>query len=107
MCRTAAVVLLLLLASPAPAWNKPTHQITGAIAYDLLKRDHPDVAAKVVALLRAHPEYATWANDMAEIDEDQRDRWLLSMAARWPDDVRNNRKYHKGDWHYVNVPSAV
>jgi hypothetical protein len=104
MRRTASVLLILLLTAPAQAWNKPTHQITAAISYDLLSKEPPDVAVKAVALLREHPEYATWANDLADIAEDQRDRWLFTMAARWPDDVRNNHKYHRGDWHYVNFP---
>jgi hypothetical protein len=26
------------------------------------------------------------------------------IAARWADDVRRDRTYHRGPWHYINYP---
>jgi hypothetical protein len=35
--------------------------------------------------------------------EDQ-DRWIFLQAAIWPDLIRPIHKYHKGTWHFINVP---
>jgi hypothetical protein len=32
-----AMIIVLLFASSASAWNSPTHMVTGAIAYRILK----------------------------------------------------------------------
>lgn len=101
----AAAVLSLLLSSAALAWNKPGHMVTGAIAYDLLKREHPQALARVLDLLRQHPQYADiWANRLDAVPPENRDRYLFMIAARWADDIRDNRTYHRGPWHYVNFP---
>ena len=44
-------------AGPARAWNRPGHMVSGAIAYAELKKMHPEVIARVVALLKHHPHY--------------------------------------------------
>jgi hypothetical protein len=95
------------LADPALAWNKPTHQIIAAIAYDVLKQDSPETIARVVELLKHHPQYDTFATRLQTVPAEDRDRFLLMQAARWPDDVRDNKMYHHGPWHYVNFPVYV
>jgi hypothetical protein len=32
------------------------------------------------------------------------DAALFMLAARWPDDVRDDPRYHRPVWHYVNIP---
>ena len=39
--------------------SEPTHMIVGAIAYDVLKQDSPATIARVLELLKSHPEYDT------------------------------------------------
>lgn len=56
-----ALLTIAFLTSPALAWNKPTHMVSGAIAYDVLKQDSPETIARVVELLKAHPQYDTFA----------------------------------------------
>ena len=29
---------------------------------------------------------------------------LFMLAARWPDDIRDDADYHHGRWHYINMP---
>ena len=41
------------------AWNKPGHMVTGAIAYQDLKANHPQVIPRVLAIFNQHPDYAT------------------------------------------------
>jgi hypothetical protein len=37
-----------------------------------------------------------------QIAEDQRDVALFMLAARWPDDIRDNPKYNRPQEHYIN-----
>ena len=100
-----AVLLTLILTSRAHAWNKPGHKVTGAVAHDLLEREHPEVLPRVLDLLRRHPEYAaSFAPKLEALPEPDRDRYLFMLAARWADDVRRGSAYHRGPWHYVNYP---
>src|SRR5687768_6177329 len=98
----AAVVFVAALTRPVLAWNKPTHQVIAAIAYDVLKQEHPETIARVVELLKAHPQYDTFMIRLQTVTEEDRDRYLFMQAARWPDDVRDNRTFHRSPWHYVN-----
>jgi hypothetical protein len=56
---TSLAVAVTVPAPRALAWNKPTHMIVGAIAYDVLKQDSPATIARVLELLKSHPEYDT------------------------------------------------
>ena len=103
--RLAAVALLLLIAPTALAWNAGGHMVSASIAYDVLKQDDPATLARVLDLLRQHPQFADhFAPKLDTVPADARERYLLMLAARWPDDVRRNKQYHHGSWHYVNLP---
>jgi hypothetical protein len=78
--------------------------VIGAIAYDVLKQDSPETIARVVEILRHHPEYGTFAKRLEMVPAEDRDRYLFMQAPRWPDDVRDNKAYHHGPWHYINNP---
>lgn len=87
-------------------WNKATHMAIGAIAYRDLHGSSPQTAAKVVAILKQHPDYQPrWAaklNDPA-LNADEQSEYLFMLAARWPDDVRSKTNpYDHPTWHYVN-----
>ncbi|MDB5294487.1 MAG: Nuclease [Phycisphaerales bacterium] len=97
--------VLLTVARPALAWNRPGHMVVGAIAYDVLAKDHPKALAAALAALRQHPQYDdVLAKRLEAVPEADRDRYLFMVAARWADDVRDKPEYHHGPWHYVDVP---
>ncbi|MCX6212867.1 S1/P1 nuclease [Spirosoma sp.] len=85
-------------------WNRATHMVTGAIAYRELQTTSPQVADRVVAILRQHPEYQQrWAGKLNDpsLSTDDQNQYLFMLAARWPDDVRGNQ-YDHPTWHCVN-----
>lgn len=93
---------------PALAWNRATHMVTGAIAYQEMKASSPETVARIVAILRQHPEYKQrWASKVndAGLSEDDRNQYLFMLAARWPDDIRGN-VYDHPTWHYINYVYA-
>jgi hypothetical protein len=83
--------------------------VSGAIAYEELRRTNPQVLGRVVALLKQHPDYERlWRARVqdaqaAGIDEAEA---LLMQAARWPDDARSRLPGREG-WHYINLPYAL
>ncbi|NID09208.1 S1/P1 nuclease [Fibrivirga algicola] len=105
----AACFLLATAAyTPTFAWNKATHMATGAIAYQEMQASSPKELARVVAILRQHPEYQQrWASKLndASLSEDDRNLYLFMLAARWADDVRGNA-YDHPTWHYINYVYA-
>src|SRR5205823_1829495 len=92
-------------AAPASAWNKAGHMASGAIAFDVLKVESPQTLAAVVALLKRHPQFATrWEEKFAGLSEEDQGKHLFMLAARWPDDIRGNKKYDHPFWHFINYP---
>lgn len=69
----------------ASAWGPLGHKVTCEVAYQEL---NPTARAAVIELVRADPDYTTFAD-----------------ACNWPDNVRADESY---DWakpyHFVNVP---
>jgi hypothetical protein len=104
----AACLAALVLAGPAPGWNKGGHMVTAAIAFAVLKQDAPEAIPRVVALLRRHPQYESlWQPRLDALDRptaEERDLMLFMQAARWSDDVRGAEEFHEGPWHYINLP---
>src|SRR5262245_57556567 len=103
------VVVLLLMGSPrySPAWNKPGHMVSAAIAYSELKQGSPEVLSRVVALLKEHPDFHTrWVPQMTKpfVPVDARDLYLFMLAARWPDDIRGDERFDHPTWHFINLP---
>jgi len=90
---------------PGLAWNRAGHMVSGAIAYDDLLRDAPATIARVVAILRKHPQYESrWKSQMENISQPDQDRLLFMLAARWPDDVRGDKAFDHPLWHYIDYP---
>jgi hypothetical protein len=103
----AFVALALALAAaprPALAWNKAGHMVTGVLAYRTLASRDPAVAARIVELLKQHPDYEKSWLPLIQASGLAHDEMLFALAARWPDDVRNDPNFHRGSWHYVNFP---
>lgn len=100
-----ALLALALASGAAHGWNKAGHMTSGAIAYQVLKKESPATLAKVVALLKEHPAYESrWQGRLRDIPEADHDLFLFIMAARWADDARNEQEFHHAEWHYINYP---
>jgi hypothetical protein len=99
------LIVLACSPSPAPAWNKAGHMVSGAIAYDVLKADSPETVKAVVAMLKRHPHFAAlWEKKLTGLAEEDRGKYLFMHAACWADDIRGSRKYDHPAWHYINNP---
>jgi hypothetical protein len=96
---------ILLVAGPGLAWNRAGHMAMGAIAYDDLQRTSPAAVARVVAILRQHPQYATrWKPQLESMSAQDQERYLFMLAARWPDDIRGDKAFDHPLWHYIDYP---
>ena len=94
-----------LAARPGLAWNRAGHMVMGAIAYDDLQRASPATAARVAAILREHPQYESrWKPQLAGMAEQDQERLLFMLAARWPDDIRGDKEFDHPVWHYIDYP---
>jgi hypothetical protein len=101
--RVTAAIVLTIAAAPCWAWNQAGHMTTGAIAYSTLKKDNPQALAKILATLHQHPQFDTlWAKQLDRVDAADRDEALFMLAARWPDDIRDNPDYNHAEWHYID-----
>ena len=79
--------------------------VTGAIAYDELQKTSPATIARVVAILRQHPQYESrWKPQMEGMSEQDQERYLFMLAARWPDDIRGDKAFDHPLWHYIDYP---
>ncbi len=98
-------VAVFLVAGPGSAWNRAGHMTMGAIAYDELHRTSPATVARVVAILRQHPQYESrWKSQIAGLGEQDQERYLFMLAARWPDDIRGDSAFDHPMWHYIDYP---
>ncbi len=98
-----SLLVVLLLPTPALAWSKPGHMVTGALAYQILSRDDPAAAAKAVELLKQIPQYARdWKPTADRLPEAERGEYLFMMAARWGDDIRGTDA-DRPTWHYLGL----
>ena len=101
---TAALLLAILAASPAHAWNSLGHKVIADIAWQQL--DAP-MRKLIVDTLRRHPKFAEhFTNKRTETVADE-DRWIFQHAATWADQVRRQRDFDHPTWHYVNFPVFI
>ena len=101
----------VLLPSMAMAWNASGHLQIAMIAYERLSESKRPA---IVDLLRKHVRFRRDFRDrMPESvragTAKQKDRWVFSHAATWPDIARGFRGeprkwFHRPLWHYVNHP---
>ena len=97
--------LALWPAATAHAWNRAGHMTSAVVAYQVLLKESPQTIKKAVAILKDHPYYKkTWEPRLAEKRAEDRDLYLFTMAARWPDDARDDPKFHHFNWHFINLP---
>jgi len=100
-----AAAVALIAAIPALAWNRAGHMTMAAIAYDELHRMAPATIARVIAILRQHPQYdSRWKPQLAGMNPQDQDRFLFMLVARWPDDIRGDAAFDHPKWHYIDYP---
>jgi len=100
-----AAMAVVLVAGPSLAWNRSGHMVTGAIAYDELLKTSPSTLARVIAILRQHPQYESrWKPQLVGMNEQDQGRFLFMLAARWPDDIRGDKEFDHPVWHYIDYP---
>jgi len=105
-----AIVLFTL---PSHAWNAAGHRLAAAIAWQQLS---PVSRQRVSSILANHPECVRWAEKAKSADG----LAIFAEASTWPDDIRNDPRFHDGgdttpaipglpdnarhkNWHYVDL----
>ena len=87
-CSRVRVLLATLVfavgAGPGYAWNESGHRIIAAAAAAQMS---PELQARVVSLLEAHPRYADdlLAYQPKKLRDLSHPQWLMGQAAAWPD----------------------
>ena len=100
-----------MLTGSAFGWGAGGHMTIAAFAYDELAEKHPVELAKLLNVLHQHPEWPAGVKHSMEkrteaVAPADRDRYAFMVAARWPDDVRQDPQYHHGTWHYMDTPTS-
>ena len=98
------IFAVLLWATPAAAWNRGGHLVTGALVYDELVKADAQLVAQTVVILKEHPSFSKWERDLDDAPAIDRSKALLMLAAAFPDDARIGqfKRYDRPNWHYVN-----
>jgi len=93
-----ALLGLLSIAAPALAWSASGHSAIAALAHRNL-----DAATRrrIAKVLESHPAYAQWRAGLAQAGVAP-ELYLMMRASAWPDEVRNDPKQHRPEWHYIN-----
>jgi S1/P1 Nuclease len=102
MKKLYALLLLLVVAPPALAWNDVGHLVVARLAWLQLSKEQQ---AQITAVLRKHPHYEEYLITKKPTGFSE-DEWVFMHAATWPDWVRNHeaREFSHATWHYVNYP---
>ena len=77
-----ALTSILSFSSPVLAWNVPGHILSGAIAYQTLRRESPATVIVLRGMLEKHPRYEShWKGQLDKLPENERDEMLFMLAA--------------------------
>src|SRR5262249_54103124 len=99
----SAMAALLMLSTPALAWNNVGHMLIARLAWDQL---NPEQRQAVSQILRAHPQYDILL--IGKPDNFDADLYVFMRAACWPDMVRSGdsamHDEHRPFWHFINFP---
>jgi hypothetical protein len=94
-----AALAAALSSSAAQAWSEPSHQVTGAIAWQDLKARHPAELAELLGLIRQHQDYARFQPHFAALTPELQERAAFEVLGRWPDDIRGGPE-DRPEWHF-------
>jgi hypothetical protein len=86
--------------------KRPSHMLSGPIAYQILRTEIPSTSVDVRSTLEKQPWYESrWKDQLANLHAPERDEMLFMVATRWADDIRTRDKaQHRGPWHYIDWP---
>lgn len=104
-----AVLLLIVAAGSAFAWNSLGHKVVAEIAWQQLE---PAQRQRIVDTLRRHPRFDTdfagkMDDDAAKGDKATQDHWIFLQAATWPDIIRKVKPFDHPEWHYIDIPQYL
>lgn len=101
--RLLTLLLVLLFATHAWAWNDKGHMLIARLAWKELT---PAERTTVYQILQRHPHFAEFLQDKKP-EGFSEEEWVFMRAATWSDWVRSGppdrRKYHMGPAHYINL----
>lgn len=125
------LILALICAAPAHAWDDEGHMIVAYVAYQQLT---PSARLRANTLLKLNPKYKEWLATLpAGTSQADTDVMIFMIAATWPDQIKSDPGYSpdgsdKGDrpegspdparntgyddklmhkyWHFVDQPFA-
>jgi S1/P1 Nuclease len=102
MRKFLALALLIILATPAFAWNEKGHMVVARLAWRQLTDKQRD---QVLGILKKHPHYDEYLA-AKKPDGFSEDEWVFMRAATWADWVRSHHaeEFNHGPWHYINYP---
>jgi hypothetical protein len=83
-----AIVVVLVSATAAVAWNGEGHEIAAYIAYQHLD---PATRTKVDALLALNPCFNEWKTAAQAVPAAQRSAAIFMQAATWPDMIKRDK----------------
>lgn len=91
-------------ASPAMAWDHPSHMMTAAIAFEEIQRQRPDLIEPLFLMLIQHPDPAPfWVSASGSATTEEKARRMFIQAARWPDDSKGTTN-DRLTWHSARFP---
>jgi hypothetical protein len=96
------LAVTVLIPNLAPAWSGAGHELIAAEAYRELS---PDLKAEVFAVLKAHPDYAKWANAYHPNANFDLPAYVFMRSSTWPDEIRRSGSiYDHPQWHFIDYP---
>jgi hypothetical protein len=94
MRKVVTLGLLLIVSTPAFAWNDKGHMVAARLAWKKLTEEE---RSKVLEILKKHPHYVEFLTTKRP-DGFSEDEWDFMRAATWPDWVRTHQK---GKYHHA------
>lgn len=91
-------MLIFMSAPNAYAWSEETHMTTGAIAYDTILGQQPNLLSDIDAIVADHPNFKQLSAHAGNLRGNDRLRVMMQWMARWPDDIRGTIYSHP-EWH--------
>jgi hypothetical protein len=96
------VVGLALIQINAVAWDGAGHM---AIAAEAFRQLSPELKAQAFDVLKAHPEYARWAQGYHPNPNFDLAAYVFMRSSTWPDDIRRSGSpYDHPNWHFIDYP---
>jgi len=99
MRKVIALVFLVVIATPAFAWNDKGHMVVARLAWRQLTDKQRD---QVIAILKKHPHYEEFLA-AKKPDGFSEDEWVFMRAATWADWVRS---HHADEYNHGPSPPA-